>query len=103
MNKIFLDDGWEHFNYWIHENRSIADKIYKLLQDIERNGAASGLGKPEHLKHKDCWSRRINDEHRLLYNVINNSIYVISPVAFFHLSPCLILPPSAGTSEFFAK
>lgn len=78
MNKIFLDDGWEHFNYWIHENRSIADKIYKLLQDIERNGAASGLGKPERLKHKDCWSRRINDEHRLLYNVINDSIYVIS-------------------------
>lgn len=78
MNKIFLDDGWEHFHYWTRENRSVAEKIYKLLQDIERNGAATGIGKPEYLKYKDCWSRRITDEHRLLYNVIDDNIYIIA-------------------------
>jgi len=77
--KIFDDDGWEDFNYWIHENRKIVDKIYKLLNDIERNGAAKGIGKPERLKHIDAWSRRIDDENRLIYNVDeNNIVHVIS-------------------------
>jgi len=78
MQRIFLDDSWEQLFYWIHENRDIADKIYNLLKDIERNGAAKGIGKPERLKHKNCWSRRMTEEHRLTYNVIDDKIYIFS-------------------------
>ena len=77
--RLFEDDGWENLFYWIHENRKIADKIYKLLEDIERNGPAKGIGKPEKLKYRDGWSRRIDSENRLVYNVDeNNLVHVIS-------------------------
>ena len=45
MNKIFVDDSLEHWHYWIKEDKKKADKIYKLLKDIERNGPAKGKGK----------------------------------------------------------
>ena len=77
--KLFEDDGWNDLFYWIRENKKIADRIYKLLNDIERNGVSKGIGKPERLKHKNCWSRRIDEENRLLYDVDeNNVIHVIS-------------------------
>ena len=78
MNRIFLDDGWEQFNYWIQENRKIANKIYELLNDINRNGAAKGIGKPERLKHRPAWSRRIDETNRLVYEVKEDNIYIIS-------------------------
>ena len=64
--------------YWMHNDKKIVDKIYTLIKDIDRNGAAKGIGKPEHLKHVDAWSRRITDEHRLIYNVDTEVIHVIS-------------------------
>ena len=78
MPKVFLDDAWEQFHYWTRENRTIAEKIYNLLQDIERNGVSKGIGKPERLKHKDCWSRRITEEHRLTYNIKDGFLYIFS-------------------------
>ena len=72
--RLFEDDGWEHLFYWIHEDRKIADKIYKFLNDIENNGVAKGIGKPEKLKYKKGWSRRITDEHRLVYDVDEDNI-----------------------------
>lgn len=72
--RLFEDEGWENLFYWIHENRKIADKIYKLLEDIERNGPAKGIGKPEKLKYRDGWSRRIDSENRLVYDVDENDI-----------------------------
>ena len=78
MQAIFLEKALEQLFYWVHENRHIADKIYKLIKDIERNGAEKGLGKPEHLKYKDGWSRRINEEHRLTYSVKDDKIYIFS-------------------------
>ncbi|MBQ9441601.1 MAG: Txe/YoeB family addiction module toxin [Selenomonadaceae bacterium] len=77
--RLFEDEGWENLFYWIHENRKIADKIYKLLEDIERNGPTKGIGKPEKLKYRDGWSRRIDSENRLVYDVDeNNVVRVIS-------------------------
>lgn len=72
--RLFEDEGWENLFYWIHENRKIADKIYKLLEDIERNGPAKGIGKPEKLKYRDGWSRRIDSENHLVYDVDENDI-----------------------------
>jgi len=75
---LFRKDSLEHFSYWAHNNRKIFDKISKILDDIERNGAAKGIGKPERLKHEDGWSRRIDSEHRLIYEVKDNVIEIKS-------------------------
>ena len=58
--------------------KALSDFMYSILNDIERNGAAKGIGKPERLKHQDGYSRRINNEHRLIYDVKENIIAVKS-------------------------
>lgn len=77
-NVLFMDDALNDFMYWAHNDRKILDKIDALLEDIERNGAAKGIGKPEKLKYQSGYSRRINDEHRLIYEVNKNFIAVKS-------------------------
>ena len=72
--RLFDERGWEDLFYWIHEDRKIADKIYKLLNDIENNGAAKGIGKPEKLKYREGWSRRIDEKNRLVYDVDEKDI-----------------------------
>lgn len=77
-NVFFSTKALSDFMYWAHNDRKIFDKIGTLLNDIDRNGAAKGIGKPEHLKHEDGYSRKINDEHRLIYKVEENVIKVKS-------------------------
>ena len=72
--RLFDEKGWEDLFYWIHEDRKIADRIYKLLNDIERNGASKGIGKPEKLRYRKGWSRRIDEENRLTYDVDENNV-----------------------------
>ena len=78
QNVEFEVKAMEEFIWWMHNNGKMVDKIWNLLKDIDRNGAAKGLGKPEKLKHQKGWSRRITDEHRLLYDVDDKKIYVYS-------------------------
>ncbi len=79
MPEVFLSDkALSDFMYWAHNDRKIFDKIGTLLNDIDRNGAVKGIGKPEHLKYENAYSRRINDEHRLIYRVEENIIKVKS-------------------------
>ena len=79
MKSVLFDgDALEQMIYWAHNNAKIIDKIHALIKDIDRNGAAKGIGKPERLKHEDGWSRRITSEHRLVYNVDEEHIYIIS-------------------------
>jgi len=77
-NVFFSTKALSDFMYWAHNDRKILDKIETLLNDIDRNGAAKGIGKPEHLKYENAYSRRINDEHRLIYRVEENIIKVKS-------------------------
>jgi toxin YoeB len=79
MNKVFTDIAWNHYLYWQMEDKRILKKINELIRDIERNWN-TGLGKPEPLKHElsGYWSRRITDEHRLIYSIEDNKINVIS-------------------------
>lgn len=80
MIKAWSDDAWGDYLYW-HEqgNKSNIKKINKLIKDIDRSPFA-GLGKPEPLKHdlSGKWSRRITDEHRLIYRVENETIFIYS-------------------------
>lgn len=79
MNKVFTEIAWQHYLYWQAEDRKILSKINTLLRDIERHGN-SGLGKPEPLKHElaGYWSRRITEEHRLIYAIDEKNIYIVS-------------------------
>ena len=80
MNKLFSDNAWNDCLYWQKTDRTILKRINKLIQSIEREGHSTGLGKPEPLKHdlSGYWSRRINQEHRLVYKTDDQNIYIAS-------------------------
>jgi len=77
MKVVFADQGWDDFTYWVEHDRKIAKRIIRLTKDIERE-PFEGLGKPEPLKHdlSGFWSRRITEEHRLVYAVDKSQILV---------------------------
>jgi len=79
MKLIFSERSWEDYCYWQKVDKKILKKINTLLKDIKRE-PFDGLGKPEPLKfeYSGLWSRRINDEHRLVYKVYDDAIGVIS-------------------------
>jgi toxin YoeB len=76
MNVQFSDKGWEDYTYWQKHDRKLVQKINALLVDIARDHPYEGIGKPEPLKHafSGFWSRRITDEHRLVYRVSDGTI-----------------------------
>ena len=78
MNKLFDDRGFADYVYWQNQDRKTLDKINRLLQSIERDGAMGGIGKPERLKYGAGYSRRIDDSNRLVYEIENNIIKIIS-------------------------
>lgn len=65
----FSGRGWEHYTYWQNQDRKTLKKINALIEDIRRNGAMQGIGKPERLKHGAGYSRRIDDANRLVYEI----------------------------------
>ncbi len=77
MKYVFVDESWEDYVYWQETDKKIVRRINDLLKDISRN-PFSGLGKPEPLKYKyqGYWSRRINEEHRLIYQVRGNEVLI---------------------------
>ena len=80
MEIIFLPDAEDDLQFWIATgNKDILKKITQLIDDIKIN-PHSGLGKPEPLKHQltGLWSRRINKEHRLIYEISDGRILILS-------------------------
>lgn len=77
MNNIFSEDAWEDYLYWQTNDKATLRKINELLKDIHRNGLSIGIGKPEPLKHRKAWGRRISHEHRLIYNFDENKNLII--------------------------
>ena len=77
MKIIFVDESWEDYLYWQKMDKKILKKINELIKDISRN-PFNGLGKPEALKYKylGFWSRRIDHEHRLIYQVKDDEIRI---------------------------
>jgi len=69
MEKIWTDEAWDDYLYWQTQDKRTLKKINELIKDIERNGRLKGTGKPEPLKHRKAWSRRIDHENRLVYNI----------------------------------
>ena len=58
MNIVFSPTAWAQYTEWQKIDKSLVKKINDLIQDIQRNGFSSGIGKPEPLKHRKAWSRR---------------------------------------------
>ena len=77
MNIIFTPIAWEQYTEWIRTDRKIIKRINDLIKSIERDGLLTGIGKPEPLKHRKACSRRITDEHRLIYNFDSNQNLII--------------------------
>ena len=80
MIKAWSDDAWNDYLYWLEQgNKATIKKINRLIREIERN-PFEGIGKPEPLRHElsGKWSRRITDEHRLIYRVDETTIYLYS-------------------------
>lgn len=78
MNILFLDDAWEDYQYWLQMDKTILKKINTLIKECMRE-PYSGIGKPEPLKFDlaGMWSRRINQEHRLVYKIDNGNLIII--------------------------
>ncbi|MCC8028480.1 MAG: Txe/YoeB family addiction module toxin [Lachnospiraceae bacterium] len=79
MNKLWSDRAWDDYLYWQTQDKKTLKKINDLIRDIERNGLTQGTGKPESLRYRKAWSRRIDLENRLIYNIDDQgSLWIIS-------------------------
>jgi toxin YoeB len=79
MNILFTDESWEDYLYWQSTEKKNLKRINELIKAIKRT-PFEGIGKPEPLKFQlqGCWSRRIDQEHRLVHELNENEIRIIS-------------------------
>ena len=77
MKKIWDDEAWDDYVYWQNQDKKTLKRINILIKDIERNGN-EGIGKPEPLKgnYSGYWSRRIDEQNRLIYKISDNVIFI---------------------------
>ncbi|RFC36122.1 MAG: toxin YoeB [Candidatus Nitrotoga sp. SPKER] len=77
MKLIFADDAWEDYLYWQKQDKRMVERINKLIRETQREPFA-GIGKPEQLKHalSGFWSRRITDEHRIVYSIEGDALMI---------------------------
>jgi toxin YoeB len=74
---IFSEHAWEDYLYWQQTDKKMLKRINQLIKDIQ-SSPFQGIGKPEPLKHglTGYWSRRINEEHRIVYKIDDKSIFI---------------------------
>ena len=77
MKLIFAQEAWEDYLYWQKQDRRMVEQINKLIREIQRE-PFEGMGKPEALKHalSGFWSRRITEEHRIVYRVEGDDLLI---------------------------
>ncbi|MBX9676603.1 MAG: Txe/YoeB family addiction module toxin [Methylotenera sp.] len=77
MRLIFAEPAWQDYLYWQQQDKQLVKRINQLIQEILRE-PFTGIGKPEPLKHalSGYWSRRINDEHRIVYKIENDAMLI---------------------------
>ncbi len=77
MKLIFAERAWEDYLYWQKTDRKLLDRINTLIREISRSPFA-GIGKPEPLRNalSGYWSRRINDEHRIVYKISDGAVLI---------------------------
>jgi toxin YoeB len=77
LKLIFSEHAWDDYLYWPQHDRKILQRINKLIKEIQRTPYA-GIGKPERLRFglSGYWSRRLTDEHRIVYKVEVDSLFI---------------------------
>ena len=77
MKLIFSEQAWEDYSYWQKIDKKLTQRINALINEITRM-PFEGTGKPEPLKHAlaGYWSRRINEEHRLIYKMTGDELFI---------------------------
>lgn len=85
MRLVFTPAGWEDYTHWLSVDRATVKRINRLIDDILRD-PFEGIGKPEPLRHAlaGSWSRRISEEHRLVYLVDGDDVVILQ--ARYHYS-----------------
>ena len=78
MDIVFYPEAWLHYQYWADTDVKMLRRLNKLINDCTRN-PFMGIGKPEALRGnlKGFWSRRIDDEHRLVYTVKDSCLHIL--------------------------
>lgn len=78
MKYVFVDESWEDYQYWLKVDMKKLKRINELLKSIART-PYEGIGKPEALKYQYAgfWSRRIDEEHRLIYRIHEDEIWIV--------------------------
>ena len=79
MRKVWTDDAWDDYLWWQQHNRKMLKRINQLIRDAERV-PFNGIGKPEPLRGElsGMWSRRINQEDRLVYEIMDGQLIIYS-------------------------
>src|SRR5262249_29450938 len=75
---VFTTNGWEDYTYWLSADRTTLKRINRLI-DAALRDPTTGIGKPEPLRHMfaGCWSRRISEEHRLVYLIDGEDLVIL--------------------------
>jgi len=83
VSLVFTPHGWEDYCYWQTTDKATLKRINRLITDVLR-APFDGIGKPEPLRHvlAGCWSRRIDEEHRLVYKADGDDLIILQ--ARFH-------------------
>jgi toxin YoeB len=78
LRLVFTPHGWEDYTFWVETDRAMLKRVNRLLEAALRD-PTSGIGKPEPLRHllSGAWSRRITDEHRLVYLVDGDDLVIL--------------------------
>lgn len=77
MKLVFSENAWEDYLYWLKTDKKTLDRINKLIKETNRE-PFEGIGKPKPLKHSlaGYWSRRINEEDRMVYKVTDDALLI---------------------------
>ncbi|HET7406662.1 MAG TPA: Txe/YoeB family addiction module toxin, partial [Mycobacteriales bacterium] len=75
---VFTPHGWEDYQHWVQTDRATLKRVNRLVEDVLRD-PFTGIGKPEQLRHvlSGAWSRRITEEHRLVYLVDGDDVVIL--------------------------
>jgi toxin YoeB len=78
LRLVFTPHGWEDYTFWVETDRAMLKRVNRLIEAALRD-PTSGIGKPEPLRHllSGAWSRRISDEHRLVYLVDGDDLVIL--------------------------
>jgi toxin YoeB len=78
LRLVFTPHGWEDYRYWVETDRAMLKRVNRLIEAALRD-PTSGIGKPEPLRHllSGAWSRRITEEHRLVYLIDGDDLVIL--------------------------